>query len=764
MNETAAPSRLWLAAGLLCLATLLLYAPVRHHEFLTYDDPDYVTGNPRTQAGLTLENVKWAFTEKHSSNWHPLTWLSHMLDCELFCLNPAGPHLVNVALHTANALLLLFVLHRLTGTCWRSAIVAGLFALHPLHVESVAWISERKDVLSTFFFLLTLLAYGGYVARPKVQDPKSKICYALALLCFALGLLSKPMLVTLPCVLLLLDFWPLRRFGITSEPGTSKTIRPLLLEKIPFFVLTVAVCVITLQVQRGSGATVSLDYLPLSARLAQMPVAYVRYLSKTFWPDDLAVFYPYVKWTWDSPAVLAAGVLLAALTLTVLQKIRTRPYLSMGWLWFVGTLVPVIGLVQVGRQSIADRYTYIPHIGLFVAVVWLVCDFLERANFGLRWRLTAGTLALGFCGWLTSQQLPHWRNSGTLARQTIHATRNNYVAYAHLAGALQAEGKIDEAFAAARQALSINPGFAEGHQVLAGLYVRQNQIEAALASYQEAARLDPSYPEPHHGLASLYLKLGRFPEAEQESRTALRLMPVHFPSLYTLAQALHNQGRLDEALATYRQLDQLRPGLFSSHYGLGSIHVLKGNVAEAIREFEIALTLQPTNAAVHNSLGLLRLDGGQVMEASNHFARALEFEPANPIANAQLAVLFATARQDERAAQCYRASLQALPDQTETLNNFAWLLATSWSDRVRNGTEAVKLAERACELTRRSAPLLLGTLAAAYAEAGRFEEAVATAERARDLAREQKLEAVATRNEELLQLYRAHKSYREAKP
>ncbi len=294
--------------------------------------------------------------------------------------------------------------------------------------------------------------------------------------------------------------------------------------------------------------------------------------------------------------------------------------------------------------------------------------------------------------------------------------------------------------------------------------MRLDQPEQAIASYREAIRHDGNYPEPHHGLAGLFIKLARYPEAEAESRAALRISPLHFPSLYTLAQSLHSQNRLDEAMQVYQQLDALRPGLFSSHYGLGSIHVLKGRVTEALREFQIALSIQPTNAAVHNSLGTLLLDGGKVMEASNHFATAATLEPTNVIANAQLAALLVAARQDERAAKHYRIALQSGTEQSDGLNNFAWLLATSWDDRVRNGAEAVKLADRACALTGQRMPVFIGTLAAAYAEAGRFEDAVAAATRARDLAREQKLDAVAARNEELLQQYRAGKAYHEPKP
>jgi protein O-mannosyl-transferase len=751
----------WLCL-LLIAATVFVYWPAHKNGFINYDDPDYVTSNPRTQTGLTMENVRWAFTQSHSSNWHPLTWLSHMMDCELFGVKPASHHLVNVAFHTINVVLLFLLLCRLTGAVYRSAVVAALFALHPLHVESVAWVSERKDILSTFFGLLTLLAYAGFVRRSKTKDPRSKIFYAAALVFFALGLLSKPMLVTWPFVLLLLDFWPLQRLQLS--PFNLPILYKLVLEKVPFLLLTTATCAVTMIVQRNSGATVPWDVLPLSARLAQMPIAYVRYLAKTFWPENLAVFYPYEAFTLGSAAAIASAMLLLAISAIVVAQTRRRPFLTMGWFWFLGTFVPVIGLVQVGRQAIADRYTYIPHIGLFAALIWLAAELSERFKVPRVTRGAAAVALLIACGVLASRQLAHWKDTETLARHTIASTRNNYTAHSQLAGVLLNQGKVDQAIDQCQEALRIRPGYSEAHNILASAYLKQGRTEEAVASFREAARNDQYYAEPHHGLARVYLDSGKFAEAEQESREALRIEPLHLPATYTLAQALHNQNRLDEAAVAYKKMDSLHPRLFSSHYGLGSVYVLKGDEASAMREFEIARDIQPTNAVVYNSIGVLLLARGHVMEASNYFSTAAMLEPTNAIANSQLAALLSSARQDAQAAVYYRTALNAAPNQAEVLNNFAWLLATSADDRVLNGSEAVRHAERACELTRQQAPLFIGTLAAAYAAAGRFDDAIADATRARDLAREQKLEPVAARNEELLQLYRAHKPFREAKP
>ena len=393
---------------LLTLLTAAVYAPVVKQGFINFDDPDYVTGNPRVQAGLTLASIQWAFTSSYSSNWHPLTWLSHMLDCQLYSLKPAGHHITNLLFHIANSLLLFGLLHRLTGALWRSAFAAALFALHPLHVESVAWVSERKDVLSAFFFMLTLWAYVRYTEKSALSNqrsvagspasgtpaadngqrtaqhatrnthpvsilhPPSSIFYLLALSFFALGLMSKPMLVTLPFVLLLLDYWPLGRLQLsTINPPLSTTVRPstlrrLVVEKTPFFGLAAISCVLTFLVQNASGAMPSLAKSPLELRLANALVAYARYLGKTFWPSKLAVFYPYSPLSLDSWQVVGAALLLLTATAAVVLIGRRGPYLLVGWLWFLGTLVPVIGLVQVGKQSWADRYTYLPHVGLFL--------------------------------------------------------------------------------------------------------------------------------------------------------------------------------------------------------------------------------------------------------------------------------------------------------------------------------------------------------------------------------------------------------------
>jgi tetratricopeptide (TPR) repeat protein len=750
---------------LLVLATVATYWQVAGLDFINFDDPDYVTANPRVQTGLTAENLHWAFTSYHSSNWHPLTWISHMLDWQLFGANASGHHLVNLAIHVINVLLLFATLKTFTGALWRSAMVAALFALHPLHVESVAWVSERKDVLATCFGLLTLIAYGGYCRS--TATTRARACYTAALLCFALGLMCKPMLVTWPFVLLLLDFWPLGRIPTRNgrwKMEDGKTLLTIAVEKLPFFGLTLAAIVVTLAVQGDSGATVPLSALPLEMRLAQMPIAYLRYLGKTFWPENLAVFYPYLNFSWGSPVVLGAAAVLIGLTVLVFWQRGPRPYVFSGWCLFLGTLVPVIGLVQVGRQAIADRYTYIPHIGLFAALVWLAEELATRFQLPKAVRVSVAVVLLAVLAVLTHRQLGFWKSTETLARHTIEATTGNYIAHAQLAGALEASGRTAEAMAECENSLKIRPDFAEAHNLMAGILTKQGKLDEAEARFRESARCDPNYPDPLCGLADLLIKRGRPAEAEQASRDALRIAPLHLGAMFTLAQALHNQNKLDEAVAAYQRLNSFKPDLFSGHRGLGSVLAMKGNTSAAIQEFQVAAQLQATNADVHNSLGVLLLNSDRKHEASNHFALAATYQPTNAMANYQLGLLAAGNREDVKAATFYQRALDAQPNELELLNNYAWLLATSPVDEVRNPGRAVTLAEHANQLVQERVPVVLGTLAAAYASAGKFDTAVTTATRARDLARQAGQEQVAQRNEELLKLYQSQKPYREGQP
>jgi tetratricopeptide (TPR) repeat protein len=634
-------TRAALVALILGLGTFILFLPVRNHEFLNWDDLTYLSNNDHVKGGITWEGVKWAFTHSYSANWHPLTWLSHALDCQLYGLRPAGHHLTNVLFHSLNSALLFLLLLKLTGRFWPSAFVAGLFAVHPLHVESVAWVAERKDVLSTFCFLLMLMTYQRYVKATKVlSEPRSSrreeaqiktapargvslltsaptetrssaFWYGAALVLFALGLMSKPMLVTAPFVLLLLDYWPLGRFAMDSA-AFRKNAFALVREKIPFFAFTVGSCVITFLAQKKSGAVASFEQLSLATRLANALVAYTQYLAKFFWPANLSPFYRHPE-HWSQGHVAAAVAILGAITVAAWMGRRRFPYALMGWLWFLGTLIPVIGIVQVGSQALADRYTYIPLLGVMIAVTWLVGD-LAVGNRSLQstssqpkgarkttsrigspagkstgFLMAATSVLIVFVlAWRTSAQLIFWRNTETLFNRALEQAPNSVQALYGLGTSLIDAGRVDE----------------------------------GLPMVKKAIELQPRYPE----------------------------------ALGTLANTLDSQGKYEDAL---------------------------------------------------------------------HF---------------------------------YEVALRAQPDHAGVLNNLAWFRATCPNPAFRNGAEAVRMGTQACELTGYNTPLFIGTLAAAQAEAGDFQAAIATGERAASVATSLRLRELAAKNRDLVELYRQGKT------
>ena len=569
-------SRPRLLALLLALITFAAFLPATRFAFINYDDNDYVTANPPVQAGLSWSGVKWAFTTRHANNWHPLTWLSHMADCTLFGLNPGGHHLVNVLFHTANTVLLFVLVLRLTGALWPAVFVAALFGWHPLHVESVAWIAERKDVLSTFFALLTLLSYAKYVEASKVQSPKSKVFFAGSLLAFALGLLAKPMLVTLPFVLLLLDYWPLNRVaGCRLQVASCATpnLQPstfnlqLLTEKWPFFLLTALSCALTFlaqsQVVHGSSAVMSLGVVPLHYRLKNVPVAYAEYLSKLAWPAKLAVFYPLADII-PPVRVAVAVALLLLISAVVVRWWRTRPYLPVGWLWFLGTLVPVIGLVQVGGAALADRYSYLPSIGIFLIVAFAARDALQRFPSAIKFFAAAGILILAGSLCAMEKQLAGWQSSETLFRHALAVTTDNEVARTDLAIALQDQGRWP----------------------------------AALTNFQAAVRLAPERPMLHNNLGNLLDRLGRHAEALAEYREAVRRLPGEAAGHLGAGNELIALGKTDDALTEFSAAVRLDATLAAPHAGIAKIFFLQGRDAEAVEQLRAALNLEPDNLQI----------------------------------------------------------------------------------------------------------------------------------------------------------------------
>jgi tetratricopeptide (TPR) repeat protein len=646
----------------LVLITWLVFGQTGRHDFVNYDDRVYVYDNHQIRSGFTPHGIAWVFTHEHAGNWHPLTTISHMLDYQIFKLDAGGHHLTNVFVHTIAVLLLFFLLRQMTGSIWRSAFVAAVFAIHPLRVESVAWIAERKDVLSAVFFMLTVGAYVRYARKPTLGR---YITMAVLLVC---GLLSKPMLVTVPFVLLLLDYWPLGRIqrfaaAIPSPPrrggsegkratphptlspsqGERKqvrgsygvAVRKLLLEKIPLIILSIPTAIATFLIQEHSAGSIA--QLPFVWRMENAIVSYVIYIGQMVWPVNLAAFYPHPENQQAIWQIALAALLLIAITLLVIALRRTRPYLLVGWLWYLVMLLPVIGIVQVGLQGHADRYTYLPQIGLYIAITWLVSDLVKSLPYRRQILAGAGAIVVAVlcgCAW---KQVTYWRNSETLWTRALAVTRDNDVAHANLGMFLAERGELDEGLSQLQTALAIRSGAVHPHYTLS--------------------------------LALIHCDLG-----------------------YTLAR----RGSLAEAITHLQTAVKLQPSYADAHYNLGTAFFQKGETGEAISEWRKTLSLRPNDAETHTSLGNGLVQMGLVREAMAHYEEALEIAPDSALAS----------------------------------NNLAWILSASPDDKVRDGGKAVALAERAVEYSGDKNAMFMRTLAAAYAEAGRFTEALQTAARA----------------------------------
>src|SRR5438552_2250792 len=656
--------------AVLAAITWLIFGQTLGDQFVTYDDPQYVYENAKVAAGLSLEGVSWAFTHTLGGNWHPLTTISHMVDCQLYGLKPAGHHFTNILLHTVGVILLFLVLRQMTGTLWRSAFVAALFAIHPLHVESVAWSSERKDVLSAVFFVLTLGAYIRYVHAPSLTS------YLLVLLLFALGLMSKPMLVTVPFLLLLLDYWPLGRIndpafakGTKRKAATSShwsKVSGLITEKIPLFALSALSSVVTLLAQLYSAGAI--DQLPFAWRLNNAAVSCVAYIWQMFWPARLAAFYPHPHDQLPLWQVLLAIAFLIAVSLMAIHWRKERPYIFTGWFWYVGMLVPVIGLVQVAEQARADRYTYLPQIGLYVLIVWGITDLMApimmrnsgsrpvatglrpvtRGSPGVR---TDGPQHRGYkpffaaiaaaiiiaLSWRAFVQTSYWENSEMLWNHTLAITRDNDMAHNNLGYLFLRRGELDEAISHFETALKIRSGNASAHYNLGGALIENN-----------------------------------------------------------LATALARKGLLGEAIGHYEKAAKLRPDYGDAYFNLGSVLFRQGRIGEAIAQWQKALATQPSDAGFHTVLGNAFLKSGLQKDAIAEYEHAARISPQDPLAR----------------------------------SNLAWLLATSSDASIRDGNRAIELAEQAVQLSGGKDPTYLRTLAAACAESGRFAEAIAAAEQA----------------------------------
>jgi Flp pilus assembly protein TadD len=708
--------------GVLFLTVGLVFGQTVCHGFINLDDAEYVSENPLLTSGVSAEGVVRALTESHHCNWCPLTWWSYMLDYQLCGLKPWGYHLTNVLLHAASAMLLFLVLREMTGRFWPSALVAALFAVHPLRAESVAWVAERKDVLSGLFFMLTLGAYVRY-ARHRF----SLVRYLTMMACFVLGLMAKPMLVTLPFVLLLLDYWPLGRIpgrerraenneGETRRRGDKETgesqsaaVSPCLpvswspslgrpfsprviWEKIPLLALAGVACGLTLWAQRD--LILPAANIPYYWRIGNSLVSYVAYLRQFFCPTGLALWYPLLIPNLQIWKILGCFGLLTAVTAGALVGWRRHPYVLVGWLWYVGMLVPAIGLVQVTGQAMADRFTYLPQIGLCIALVWGLAD--QRCGW-LKKHWVCGVTStlvvpvLMACAW---RQASFWRNDETLWRRTLDCTSDNVLAQHHLGVALAKRGRLDEAVSHFRTALEIRPDYAEVHN--------------------------------------------------------------------SLGSALATGGRLDEAISHFRRASEIWPGFAGAHVNLALALAARGRLDEAIRHFQRASEIWPTSAEVHVNLGVALAARGRLDEAISEYGKALKIRPDFAEAHNHLgSALAGRGRLDEAIAQ-FRRAVAIRPNFADALNDLAWVLATCPTASLRDGAEAVELARRAEQLTGGRRVEVLDTLAAAYAEAGRSAEAVATARQALELATQKNDPDGVKERQSRLALYRARKPYHQS--
>jgi len=527
----------------LTLLTIAVFNQVCTHDFISYDDPVYVYKNPNIQTGITLKTIKWAFTANYANNWHPLTWLSHMRDWQNYRSNPAGHHLTNLILHIANTLLLFLVLKKMTSSLWPSAFVAALFALHPLHVESVAWIAERKDVLSIFFWLLTMLAYARFASRPNIID------YLLTVVFLALGLMAKPMLVTLPFVLLLLDYWPLDRLSLTmslkrGESDTKHSLPYLLIEKIPLFALVFASCIITFTIQKKTGAVNMGEKSDFLIRLTNASISYLEYIIKMIWPVRLAVFYPHPGRNISFLYAVISAVLLLTVTILILRFAKNRRYLVMGWFWYLGTLVPVIGFVQVGSQAMADRYSYITLTGLFIIIAWGLPELLAKWRYRKIALWGASLIVLSILAILTHLQQQYWKNSMTLFQHALAVTSNNQVAYSQIADILLEQNKFNEAIPLYEKAIQIVPYSTEMRFNLGIALAKSGKLAEAAQEYEKILTIQPKNAFAHNNLGLVFSRQGKLDEAIEHFNQAIQIAPDYASARSNLQSALAKKQKL----------------------------------------------------------------------------------------------------------------------------------------------------------------------------------------------------------------------------
>lgn len=596
--------KLFIGIGLIAV-TLAIFWPVQNFEFIDLDDDVYITNNRHVQSGLTWEGLIWSFTTAHSSEWHPLTWLSHMADSELYGLNPRGHHFTNLLFHTANVLILFLVLSRMSRNVWVSGLIAMVFAIHPLRVESVAWVAERKDVLSAFFWILSMWAYTFYVERGGIKR------YLSVLFCFILGLMAKPMIVTLPLILLLLDFWPLGRFqfrslaGVThSQPtpsrdpkGSKATVLQLLLEKVPFFILSVVFSFLTLFAAKSGGAVKSIEFYPIAMRASNALLSYASYIGKAIWPHPLACFYTYPD---DIPLweAAGAGLLLLGISIFAIRSMRKHPYVLVGWLWYLVTLVPVIGFVQAGDQAMADRFTYIPLIGLFILVGYSTSIFSRGWRYRRAILLVATGVLFSVCIVVTTFQIQHWRNSMSLFEHAIKVTSNNYLAHNNLGAVLAEQGKYEDAISHYREALRIKQNYADAHYNLGNALFKRGEVQEAIEHHKAALRITPHDVRIRNRLGVLLASQKEYQEAMGHFEEALRIDPGYADAYNNIGVTLLDQGHPQEAIIQFRKALRIRPNFQEAHFSLCMAYWMTGRRELAMEEYNRLKAVNPNLANI----------------------------------------------------------------------------------------------------------------------------------------------------------------------
>ena len=677
----------------LVIAILVVYWQVRNYTLVNFDDSSYILNNPHIRSGLNFKGIAWAFSFPGYDYWHPMTWLSHMLDCHLYGLKFGMHHQVSLILHILNSILLFLVFRQMTGAIWRSAFVATMFALHPMNVESVAWLAERKNVLSAFFWLITMLTYIHYSKRPSVFR------YFPILFVYTLGLMSKPMLATLPFVLILLDHWPLRRINLShSGSNNQKTSKSnntefqrsstfhLALEKIPMLILSAASIFLSSLAIHRLGTVISTASVPMNLRIKNALVSYISYIIKMIWPHNLAVYYPYPQ-TLPLWQVIGAGLLLICISFLVFRAVRSKPYLAVGWLWYIGTLVPAIGLVQAGLwPAIADRFTYVPFVGLFCVIAWGVPDLVIQWHYR---EIKLAAIAAAFFAIFaatTYLQVGYWRNSITLFEHAIDVTTNNYIAHHKLGEALKL----------------------------------QKKTEAAAKHYSEALRIRPDF----------------------------------FATHLDMGIVLRDEGKLNEAIDYFSRALRLKPDRAEPHFELGITLEKQGDFDTAIRHYLEALRIKPDYAKAHNNLGIILAHQKKDKEAIFHLSEAIRIDSNYAEPHYNLGIIYADKRNIEKAILHYKKALYLNPNMAQAIYNLSWILTSCEDERFRNGEEAVKLAERLYKIAPNNQPLALDALAAAYAETKEFDAAVLTAHKGLELAEQQGSKELVLGLKKRLELYK----------